>query len=1258
MFLYPSTVSRTLDPSGKSLLTVVGLHDRELSDADINLIQDLQGLKRQQLLKDGPANSGCLTYSPLAFDTTVANTFTVPRFDVLFNGEVVTVTGSLSADQTVNKVILPPPAFWYQSQDEPARIYVAFLELWYQSLDPTLGSQTGYYVDPTTNQNYFYPYGGVTPDPSLLESIPDDSVDIFNNGLFTTQRAQIQWRINVQRVTLAYDFTINRYGIDPLGPGVNQGVYAQAGQSTPINTDTAYQFHNLGAITGDTGLWRAGDGNPNNFLGTMDGYSYAMPLAVVFQRNSGPFYLSNNVFGCADPHISASGLIQYEISGRFDSRLADQIYADDTVDLRQTVSLDGWDFEKLANEGIVDLFTGNLRSHIGRGISPGMSPSALGSALDYYVSVAPALVANTQHLGAFDGFSNGFSSDLRTFPVTQRITINNKSVGTKGSRWTQNDAFVVALPSASSASISSVFLQGFNSPSPGIKIPINLLSGQVRISGIGSKTIVVSFPFNLIGTSFDPGANNLYVTLGVSYPAGGKANLVNIPIAMDGGTLFDADSASGKTLPVYGVSEYVIQTQQLSAQAYQVWTYNPEYSSVQFGTRVWVQIPGSSGVQQTVASGVVTTFTIPRMGINGNVNGLYSVSAFDLTTGNVYAISSRGMTGTSCVISIQQAVPANSIVVVVFMAQDTAQAAFNAPVKGVTEIEETVLFGTYPSSSSFTMDSRVVVESVSYDNVADVSTVVLASNNCIIKGISGDDTNKFVWVVDQSNNLTAVQCSAVDFNNGFVTITVPGVNLVTGSSGTNFFFVGSILPAFNPNSVLVLEERYIPYQGEGVTARNYEILFTDDNALITTNGTGTAPIVGLADVFPYNRQLPISTTLPSQVGWLDSTLTNLPLSTLFDSNYVAMRQSNVETVFEVPLHTNDFILPLNRDIRKQIQLLQGGTGGRGFSQAIPHVGFAITAPAPKTALGQNLQSTIAPIVFYVNNASGNDSNDGLSLSTPKLTITAAVAVLPPVLRHPCSIQLVSTGVAYSISSLSSTLQVIALGDGTVRSSKWYALANLAFSIQEEGRVVITSTAAAISPVVIDATGWQGFGDGPTSAFFVDNSRVIFNNLQFQGFVNPAVYGIDSDVEFVSCVFQNNAQAAGFEQGSGVIMTGGSITLPAAGTGVVLSQSELTVSDVDLAVAAAATPGSFFVAERSSSLNLSIHAPAAGQETNISASTVVAYAQLNSSIAAAGSFQTAGQAILTANSVLSRSVTIDPFLGGITLDPSSSVVTQL
>jgi len=307
-------------------------------------------------------------------------------------------------------------------------------------------------------------------------------------------------------------------------------------------------------------------------------------------------------------------------------------------------------------------------------------------------------------------------------------------------------------------------------------------------------------------------------------------------------------------------------------------------------------------------------------------------------------------------------------------------------------------------------------------------------------------------------------------------------------------------------------------------------------------------------------------------------------------------------------------------------------------------------------LGQNLQATTAPIVLYVNNATGNDNNDGLSLATPKLTITAALDVLPPVLRDPCSIQLVDTNSPFSISDIQGSLQEIALGDGDIRSAVYYALGNLAFTIQEVGRLVITAVAGATNPVVIDATGFTGFGNGPTSAFFVDNTRVIFNGLTFKGFTNPAIYAIDSDVDLVDCVFEDNIQAGAFSQGCNVILDGGSITLPDGGTGMVASSSEITVSNVSLAVDVSTSPGSFFVGERNSTLNLQTHA--VGAETNVVSATVVAQVEFNSSIVVTSDFQTSGSALLSANSVLSRTVTINPFNGGVVVDTSSNVVTQL
>jgi hypothetical protein len=433
----------------------------------------------------------------------------------------------------------------------------------------------------------------------------------------------------------------------------------------------------------------------------------------------------------------------------------------------------------------------------------------------------------------------------------------------------------------------------------------------------------------------------------------------------------------------------------------------------------------------------------------------------------------------------------------------------------------------------------------------------------------------------------------------------------------------------------------------------------------------------LSDVYPYNRELPIITTLPSQPSWADSGLTNLPIASLFDSNYVAMRQDNVEDTFDVPLHTNDFIPPLNKDTRKTVQFTAAATGGRGFATAIPHLGYAITAPTPRTVLGQNLQTTVAPITLYVDNVNGTDSQSGLSQQTAKKSIGAALAELPPVLTFPCTIIIVDTGVPFTIAQITGTMEIVALGDGDIRSSKIYTVGNLSRVIQQEGRLVISQATGAANPVIIDATGFAGFGDGPTCAFYIDTSRVILNGLTFTGFQNPAIIAYNADIDMVACNWVDNVQGGQYVSCSSVILDGGSTTLPDAGTGHVSVQSNVTSSDHNLFVdgfngTAVPTnppqPGTFYAISRSSTLTLTdheiadvtdeadIHVPA--NPIPFQLPYVVASAQLNSSISVTPSFQTNGSAVLQANSVLSVTPVVNPFLGGVTADSSSSVVTQV
>jgi hypothetical protein len=434
-------------------------------------------------------------------------------------------------------------------------------------------------------------------------------------------------------------------------------------------------------------------------------------------------------------------------------------------------------------------------------------------------------------------------------------------------------------------------------------------------------------------------------------------------------------------------------------------------------------------------------------------------------------------------------------------------------------------------------------------------------------------------------------------------------------------------------------------------------VYANDYGLVTTNGTGQAPIIGLADVFPYNRSLPVSTSLPALTAWSDAGLTNLPVASFFDSNFVGKQYLNVENTFEVPLHTNDWIEPFNKDKRQTVQL-NSNTAQRGFNRAIPNIGFAIQPVTEKSALGSDVLATNAPITLYVNNVSGNDSLNGLSVATAMKTITAAVNSLPSVLRHPCTIQLVPTGVPYSMAALQSSLEVIALGDGEIIDAKYYALANIAFTIQESGRLVISAQAGATTNIVIDASGYQPFGDGPTSAFFVNETRVIFNQLTFQNFTNPPVYGIASDIEFVSCDFTDNVQAGGFIESCTIAINGGTLDVDTGCTGFVSEQSNLIVSGLNYHVDVASTPGPFFVIQRGSSLTLQNHGANTDEETNVVASVVIVAAALNSNVTTANTYQSNGSATLSIISALQRTVSINPFLGGVTADASSTISTSL
>ena len=1273
---YPAaSVSRTLDPTGRSFTTVVGKHDRRITDADINLIQDIQDLKDYKRTEN-EIFSGMLAYSPFVFNPTKENSFTIPAFDVMFNGEVVTIGGNKSADLTSNLVTIPAPSSTGPIAGEEAGLYVVYLELWYRGLDPATGD--GYQVNGT--QKFIYPNGCIECDASQL--IPDDVIDPFQ-GLNTTSRSQIQWAIRVTPISLFYDFTQYRFGLDPGANLAKQTVFGRAFLPQPPDTSSlTYAFQNMGTMNGDYGLWRAGDGNIVPAIPTLDGYTYAMPIAVVFQRNTGLFDLALNPFGCGAAVTNSSGTLG-TISGRYDRKYADAVYPEDVVDTRMTVSLQGYDWNKVLNNAFADLVGGDTRLKISRGETPGNLPVAVASRPSYTVAVGPTTIVNADNQGTFDGYMNGFGTDDRVFHTTKSFSVSNKAVGTNGTRWEKGDVVEINLSELAATTapiISYVLVQALTLQTDGSNSfePVLLLSGQIETTGIGSRIVTIKIAQDLKNTAYDPGLQDLYVTIGIRYgvqvASSGQSGYssVKIPHAIEGGSLFDFESS--KTLSVFGVSDFNT-TKIFNAGDVNLVSYNPQYSNKIFGTRAEVVFLASDGVLTQTPSTSYTTFTIPRNNIAGLYTGLYTVKARDQVSGKAYTILSNTIGVDQITTVIKGAIPANTSIVLTVLLDRTAQMGYNAPVKAITGIKETVLIGDI-SNSNFETDNRVKI--VSRKIVGGNYIILLATNNCILSGISGDDVNKFMFLegLDLSSNViyTSYPISNAQFFNGFVTLTIPitvnGVSIDLDT--TKFFLVGAIAPALHPSSSLIFSFDYTPYQGEGKTDRDYTFLYSEDMAYVTTNGTGAAPIVGLKDVYPYNRELPLSTVLPAQTTWDDAELDNQAVSGYFDSNYDAKRFSNVEHTFAAPLKTNDFIEPVSSWRRKKIRL--STPSGRGFAKAFPHVGFAIRPPAPKAVQGDTVITTNAPIYLYVNNASGNDAYDGLSIVTPKATIKAALNALPSVLRHPCYVFLVATAKPYKMSEAKAKgwLEAAKLGDGEITPINHYCLNNVSFSIQDEGRLYIGREANATDYIVIDASDLTPYGDGPTSAFVVDNSRVVFNGISFRGFRDASIYALSSSVELVDCVFDSNLVSGSFYNGCNVTASRCAINLVAAGTGFIVSNSDLASSSTAL-TAIEPRVNSFYVCERSGSLTLSNHKVT--DETNISREEwvvdsehpsgafvtryeTIVLAKLNSSVVCSQSFASNGAAKLLSNATLTKPVTVTSFLGGIAADPSAIVTTDV
>jgi hypothetical protein len=276
---YGTGVSRVLDPAGTQYTEVIWQQGKPPLDSEINLLQDLAKEQNRILVARGVPSGFFANDINTDFDYITnpvwsnwfrfgqqksGETQTIPW--VVVNSWLIPVTGTQTGTppgspnntDTWNRVTLTPPP----SSSGDSRVDFVFLEAWLARVPPnpsTLNKPAAASI---------YRYGNVEGGYSFLA---DDLVDPAI-GFETSQRVQVQYRIRV---------VSGLVGLASYPDGFDPSVVKAQGAATAT---TSFTFTNMRQALGDPGLWRAGDGTANS-LGTVDGYTYAIPLCAVFRRN-------------------------------------------------------------------------------------------------------------------------------------------------------------------------------------------------------------------------------------------------------------------------------------------------------------------------------------------------------------------------------------------------------------------------------------------------------------------------------------------------------------------------------------------------------------------------------------------------------------------------------------------------------------------------------------------------------------------------------------------------------------------------------------------------------------------------------------------------------------------------------------------------------------------------------------------------------------------------------------------------------------
>lgn len=282
-------ITRALSAQDQALALVAFIQGLPVMDADLDLAGEadqerhrraLQAMMPSGFLADPTRGLDDYEFSPMwsnlfALGRARLSTGREPRYDpapplwAVVNGWVIPVTGTDAPEGDPRNLLrlYPPP-------ESGGRIDVLFLEAWRAVVD----AQPSAVNKPSAG--FLWRYGNVKYGGT---NIPDDIAHPFLKYA-SSRRIQVQYRIRVHGQGSG------------RGAGAALDVYPDGlgdpnilGQGAAGQVVGGMVFRNMASELGDPGLYRAGDGNPSNGLGTVDGYTYAVPICAVFRRNSSAY---------------------------------------------------------------------------------------------------------------------------------------------------------------------------------------------------------------------------------------------------------------------------------------------------------------------------------------------------------------------------------------------------------------------------------------------------------------------------------------------------------------------------------------------------------------------------------------------------------------------------------------------------------------------------------------------------------------------------------------------------------------------------------------------------------------------------------------------------------------------------------------------------------------------------------------------------------------------------------------------------------